>query len=166
MSSQIFDYAFNHLMEAEGGYVNDKYDRGGRTKYGISQKSYPELNIRKLTLKDAKAIYLRDYWKKAGCDKLPPRLALAVFDAAVNHGVKKSVVFLQQTIGVRADGVNGPVTQKAARKRDKKRTLIDLLTRRAEFYHYIVLSNSTQARFIKGWFKRLFKLQRFIFEVT
>ncbi len=166
MSSQLFDFAFNHLMELESGYVNDKYDRGGRTKYGISQKAYPKLNIKKLTLEDAKAIYLRDYWKKANCHKLPPRLALAVFDAAVNHGVKKSIVLLQQTIKVRADGVNGPVTQKAARKRDKKRTLIDLLTRRAVFFHHIVIARSSQARFIKGWLKRLFKLQRFIFEVT
>ena len=40
-----FDRAFELLIGSEGGYVNDPHDPGGETKYGISKRSYPTLDI-------------------------------------------------------------------------------------------------------------------------
>ena len=55
-----FEKAFEYVIANEGGYVFDKNDPGGATKYGISQKAYHTLNIRALTLDDAKKIYYCD----------------------------------------------------------------------------------------------------------
>ncbi|WP_324606443.1 glycosyl hydrolase 108 family protein [Xenorhabdus nematophila] len=69
--SVAFLHAINSLLPMEGGYVNDPHDRGGETQYGISQRSYPRLDIRALTQDDATAIYYRDFWLTAGCERVP-----------------------------------------------------------------------------------------------
>ena len=63
-----FDIAFSRLIDSEGGLTDNPKDPGGLTKFGISQRSYPDIDIRNLTLDQAKAIYLRDFWdsKTAG----------------------------------------------------------------------------------------------------
>ena len=45
-----FDAAFKALIDHEGGYVNHPKDPGGETKFGISKRSYPTLDIAALTL--------------------------------------------------------------------------------------------------------------------
>ena len=105
-----FEQAFVMVVNTEGGYTDNKSDPGGRTKFGISQRSYPALDIAALTLDDAKAIYERDFWSRIRGDEMPPPLAFLTFDAAVNNGVGRSVRWLQTALGVVADGVIGPAT--------------------------------------------------------
>jgi lysozyme family protein len=81
----VFTNALRGLFEREGG---ETVDQGGRTKYGISSKGHPNVNMDKLTLNDAAKIYKRDYWDAYGLDKLAkrnPQLAAATFDTFVNH---------------------------------------------------------------------------------
>lgn len=108
-----FDSAFARVVDHEGGYVNDPADRGLKTKFGISQRAYPTLDIAALTLADARAIYRRDYWERCRCDAMPPVLAFAVFDLAVNAGRHAAVKDLQLALGVDSDGVLGPRTMAA-----------------------------------------------------
>lgn len=91
-----FDRAFALLIGEEGGYVNDPADPGGETKYGISKRAYPAIDIKNLTLDQAKAIYKRDYWDRMGCDTRPWGPALVLFDCAVNQGVKRATQLLGQ----------------------------------------------------------------------
>jgi lysozyme family protein len=108
--TNLFDKAFEILIGHEGGYVNDPHDRGGETKYGISKRAYPNVDIRNLTLQQAKDIYRNDYWDRMKCDSFPPFLAVLVFDAAVNNGVGAATRWLQLAGGVTADGIIGPKT--------------------------------------------------------
>ena len=48
MRSLTYDQCFDRLIGAEGGYVNDPNDAGGETKWGISKRSYPYLDIANL----------------------------------------------------------------------------------------------------------------------
>lgn len=105
-----FDEAFAELIGHEGGYVNNPADPGGETNWGISKRSYPKVDIKGLTLEGAKAIYLPDFWKAAGCDRVPADVAFDLFDMAVNSGVKRSVMVLQESVGAAIDGVLGPKT--------------------------------------------------------
>ena len=57
--------------DVEGEYSNDPNDPGGETKWGISKRAYPDLDIRNLTKADALAIYFRDYWTACDCDNIP-----------------------------------------------------------------------------------------------
>lgn len=59
------------MINREGVYVNDPYDPGGETKYGICKRSYPNLNIKELTLEEAKKIYHRDFWKRGKFEDVP-----------------------------------------------------------------------------------------------
>jgi lysozyme family protein len=105
-----FDDAFTRVIGHEGGYVNNPRDPGGETKYGISKRQYQHLDIKNLTLSDAKAIYKRDYWGPAGCDAVPEGIKFDLFDMAVNSGVAQAVRALQKAVGVDVDGILGPNT--------------------------------------------------------
>jgi lysozyme family protein len=82
----FFPAAFAIVVGIEAGYVDDLSDPGGETKYGISKRSYPNVDIPQLTLEEAQAIYRRDFWDKLNLDSMPWNLALIEFDAAVNQG--------------------------------------------------------------------------------
>lgn len=123
-----FDTIFEILLGHEGGYTDDPQDKGNwtggkcgvgelkGTKFGISAASYPNKDIANLTLDQAKAIYLTDYWRPIRGDDLPPPLALLMFDAAVNNGPGAAVKFLQITLGAHPDGSFGPLTLAALQK--------------------------------------------------
>jgi len=118
-----YDLGFSTTVGAEGVLSLDPNDRGNYrsgqvgvgkvegSKFGISAASYPTLDIPNLTLDTARAIYFTDYWLKARCDALPPRLAVIVFDSAVNNGAGTAIKLLQTSVGTTADGVFGPGTQ-------------------------------------------------------
>lgn len=110
----MFDKAFSIVVGLEDGYVNDPKDPGGETKFGISKRSYPNLDISGLTVDQAKDIYRRDYWVQAKCDFLPWPLCLFVFDATVNQGVEPAILMLQRALGCAQDGVIGAATINAA----------------------------------------------------
>lgn len=162
MSSALPDIAWHWIRAAEGGEVDDPADRGGRTVYGISQRAYPDLDLSTLTEADARAIYERDYWQAARCDALPPAIAVAHFDAAVNHGVGAAVRLLQEAARVTADGIIGPQTLGAVGKWSEPVLVVELLGRRALKYHRMVLADESQDRFHRGWLNRLFRLHHFL----
>lgn len=93
-----FEEAFKELIKDEGGYVNDPDDAGGETNYGISKASYPEYDIKHLTLDQVKDIYYRDYWKKIQADLIPFNIAHPLFSASVNCGISKAVKILQRAL--------------------------------------------------------------------
>lgn len=146
-----FEKAFDRLIPHEGGYVNHPTDPGGETKYGISKRSYPHLDIAALTLAEARAIYQRDYWDRAQCDKLPPGVAFDVFDAAVNSGIGQAIRFLQRAVGVADDGVVGPMTLAAVRRRDAEAVQARFNGERLDFMTRL----TTWDTFGKGWARRV-----------
>jgi len=82
----FFDTAFEIVVGVEGGYVNDPKDPGGETKFGLSKRANPDLDIANLTVDSAKPIYSQRYWMKFGCSTMPWVEALLVFDCVVNGG--------------------------------------------------------------------------------
>ena len=54
--SAKFLLAIEEVLKNEGGYVNHPSDPGGATNFGITQRTYPRLNIRTLTVDQAKEI--------------------------------------------------------------------------------------------------------------
>ena len=142
------------LLHYEGGYVNNPSDPGGETNMGISKRAYPSLDIKNLTKELACQIYQRDYWNRVCGDQLPSGLDMVVFDSAVNSGVHEAIIWLQEVLGVTADGVIGNQTLNALQGKDIS-TLID---------KYIALrlaydkSLSTWNKFGTGWSNRLKEL--------
>lgn len=127
-----FAQALKFVLEREGGYVNDSQDPGGETKFGISKRSYPNVDIRNLTPELAGTIYANDYWGPAGCEHLTPGMAVVVFDSAVNVGVRRAVEWLQ--------------TYPDAE---------DYLWHRLAYYRGLVQSKASMGKFLVGWVRRL-----------
>lgn len=151
-----FETAFRFTIGAEGGYVNDVRDPGGETNWGISKRSYPGVDIKSLTLDQAQAIYKRDYWQQASCERMPPKIAIAVFDAAVHHGPKTAIKLLQRALKVADDGEYGRITHGTLQSRDTNETLELLLSERAIY----LTTCPAWPTYKRGWLKRLFNLAR------
>ena len=150
LSSLQVQQLVNAVIDREGGYVNHPADPGGETKYGISKRSYPDLNIKLLTRADAGAIYERDFIKKHRLHELVDyATAEWVLDWLVHSG--PSVVGrLQRKLGVTADGIIGDDTLKALNgMKDPK----DILRWRLAF-----LVSLAKHPFLQGWINRLIKL--------
>lgn len=160
-----FDIAFQRVIGHEGGYTNDSRDRGNwtsgkigvgklnGTKYGISAMSYPSVDIKNLTLAQAKAIYERDFWIKNKCDKLPIGIDFLMFDAAINHGGTQAAKFLQQAAGSTPDGIVGPKTLQAVSTAKTDALATAFCVARMIFYTQI----STFPTYRNGWTRRAFE---------
>lgn len=144
-----FEEAFERLMGHEGGYVNDPRDPGGETKWGISKRSYPSVDIKSLTRQGAAEIYRRDFWGALGA--APAAVKFQAFDFAVNSGISTAIRKLQAAIGVADDGYWGPVS--AARLATMSET--DVLMRYAAQRLRYVAALSTFATYGRGWVNRV-----------
>lgn len=147
-----FDEAFEKLIGHEGGYVNNPKDPGGETKFGISKRSYPQVNIKTLTLDQAKAIYRRDFWDKCHIDELPESVWFDVFDTAVNSGVSRAIKLLQQAAKVEpVDGEWGPKTKAAVNAADPA-----YLSKAYNGYRLVYYTSLGDFKtFGKGWVRRV-----------
>lgn len=154
--SRAFERAVNFILrdDIEGGYVNDPQDPGGETNGGISKASYPQLEIRTLTRDDKKRIYYRDFWSPLQLDRIPPRIALVVFDSAVNQGRDAAVKLLQAGIGASVDGIVGPETISKSRQLDEDEALARVMAERILRY----TQTKNVQRYGRGWFARCAKV--------
>ena len=157
--------AMQWILKIEGGYVDDPNDRGGETNFGISATTYPDVDIKNLTIEGATEIYSIDYWDAYRCGELNPVPGILLFDAVVQHKPRVAVRLLQEAAGAYVDGVIGPNTIAAANvgtNRDARQFMLNNIRERAMYYHAIVVSNSKQIKFLPNWYRRLPMLQQFI----
>ena len=138
-----FAQAVEFVLQCEGGLVDDPADPGGLTNRGISQRAYPNEDIRNLTVERAKELYSRDYWTAARCDELPPGMALVVFDSAVNCGVSRALNWLSQYPD-----------------------MDDYLWNRLAYYRGLAQKTSTLGKFFLGWVRRLELLRQAVPQQT
>jgi lysozyme family protein len=162
-----FARVFSFVVGEEGGFDTAAADPGnwtsGRvgvgelrgTKFGISAAAYPNQDIINLTTADAQTIYKRDYWDPVRGDVLPTGLALLVFDAAVNNGVKRAIVWLQIAAGVEADGVIGAATIAAATSPE---TIVQVCSEFLAQRMFFMATLGTWRTFGLGWSRRLASL--------
>ncbi len=161
----VWETAISFVLEQEGGYTLDPNDPGGETNFGISKKAYPTLDIKALTIDQAKEIYRRDYWNPCRCDNLPFSFAIATFDMAVNQGTGSAIKTLQETFGVTADGIIGPVTMEAiSRNGNDPRKFKLFLARRLTAYARIMAANQNLLVFARNWSFRVVSLAELIFK--
>ena len=146
-----FTVAINRLLGNEGKYVNNPADPGGETKWGISKRSYPHLDIANLTRDEAIAIYKRDFWDKIDGDTMPPGVGFQLLDFAVNSGIETAIRALQRAVGVADDGNFGPVSLGALKAQSSADTIMKFLAERLMF----MTGLSTWVDFGKGWARRI-----------
>ncbi len=161
-----FTRCFAFTLGAEGGYTDNPADPGNwtggqagqgllrGTKFGISAASYPALDIAALTEAMAEEIYRRDFWARLQGDALPLPLAMVGFDAAVNAGLARAVMWLQQAAGQTQDGALGPGTLAALTTGNALQLARDALAYRLDFYARL----PSWPEFGLGWSRRVLAL--------
>lgn len=155
-----FGPAVERLLKLEGGLAAHDDDRGGVTKYGISQRAHPTLSIEALTEAQARAIYQRDYWVPLW-EKLDQAVANKLFEMAVHLGQSAAVRLTQQALRelgdreITIDGRFGPQTLQAMRLTPGPALLRAMRTTLADHYVDLIRNDPTQLAFLKGWMRRV-----------
>jgi lysozyme family protein len=109
-----FNAAIPIVLQHEGGYSKNPADPGGETNFGISKRSYPNVDIAGLTQAAACDIYRHDFWGPLHLDSVNnQQVATKILDTCVNLGLGGGVKYLQRALGasgtsVMVDGQMGP----------------------------------------------------------
>lgn len=168
-----FEFALKFVLQWEGGYINHPADPGSETNFGITHATYTQYrrsrgkapqSVRLISKVEVDNIYRANYWVRAGCEALPPLLALVHFDWAVNHGVVGATKTLQRIVGTRQDGIYGPLTATAVNNAVRLKGDVALAQAYCnEREHcYRRWGVGTQAVFLRGWLNRLNALRNTI----
>jgi len=154
----VFDLAIGKTLAHEGGakFTDDPADRGGATKYGISQAAYPDLDIRNLTEQQARDIYKRDYWDRVHGDEITSQVvAENIFDTCVNMGVRTGSRLAQVAVEIEpADGIIGSQSLKGINGYDEGSFISNYTIAKIARYAYICNRNKSQKKFLLGWINR------------
>lgn len=181
--SADFDLAFEVLMEHEGGYVDDKDDPGGATKYGISLRWLQSLgdmdgdgwldgdldrdgdvdanDIRMLTPETAKEKYFNQFWNRYRYDAIKDqKLATKVLCLSVHAGPRRGHLVLQKALQyhtpIVVDGIIGPMTRAAANMVEPTRAVCEFRHETAAFYRSLVDKKPGMWKYANGWMNRAY----------
>ncbi|HAV61683.1 MAG TPA: peptidoglycan-binding protein [Verrucomicrobiales bacterium] len=158
----LFDRAVNVVLANEGSTFTDHpSDRGGPTKYGISQVFHPDIDVKNLTREQAKTIYKVRYWQGRRYDELPDWVAIKTFDLAVNMGDRNAAKILQRALravgyDLKDDGIIGNITIGAAKQADEFATVVAMRSEAAGYYRSLAERKTDQAVFLRGWLNRAY----------
>lgn len=170
--NEFFNWAFNYLMQDEGGFVNDKDDSGGPTKFGITQETYESYVGRKVSISEienmtidmAKKIYLVKYWMPLGCEKIMNLgVCTVLFNSGTLYGVFKATIFAQNALNkfgmkLKVDGVFGDKTIDALNSIDPTDFIDEYHMQIMARIDEVCEKNPKNEKYRKGWTKRADRL--------
>ena len=174
-----FDQSAARVLKLEGGYQSNPSDKGNYnslrqnvgTNYGVSARLYEDWIGRPPSLADMKAItkalalriYRERFWNKINGDAIRDQaLAELVFDGAINHGVYRSLVLLQEVLGVPTTGAINSATLTAINSRNAASVYNAYRQRRIKFYNSLVAADPSQGVFLKGWLSRMEQFKDYV----
>lgn len=145
------DEAFDRTMGHEGNYVNDPDDPGGETNWGISKRSYPNVDIKNLTRENAKAIWERDFWNPVARLVTHRSVVFQLCDAAYNHGFGNAVRILQRAVDTADDGHWGKNSMGRYMTYSENDILLRFIAYRTKFF----IKLTTFSKYGRGWMDRI-----------
>jgi lysozyme family protein len=157
-----FDHIINVILSNEGEYSDNPDDKGRITKFGISSRSYPDIDIANLTKEKAKNIYRKDFWDKYLYQSINNlEVATKFFDLAVNMGHYWACIIMQRALrasgkNVVEDGGFGPKTLDAINNVDSTDLLAALKSEAAGYYRTLAAIDKQDNVFLKGWLNRAY----------
>jgi len=173
--SKLKENIINHIIQIEGGYVNDVNDSGGETNFGITKEAARANGYNGAMLEMSKAvafeIYAKEYWHAVMGDALvalSEAVASEVVDTGVNMGTRRAILFLQRSLNalnsigtlyddVEVDGLIGNVTISALKSylavREESVLVKMLNCMQGAFYIELSERRAKDEAFVYGWFK-------------
>ena len=167
-----FEKIFDYLLKVEGGYSNDKNDKGGKTKYGIIEEEARDFgykgDMQDLTIAFAKNIYLKKYYLGNKLDKVVnDKVALSMCDWAVNsgrNGTKNAQIAINQLTNANldVDGIIGNKTLEELNAADPEKFLEVYHNLQRIYYKGKVEADKTQEDFLAGWLNRVQRKEEYL----
>ncbi len=159
--SPEFLIAVERVLADEGGYSSDPADSGGATRFGISARAHPGLDIATLTRDAAVQIYWREWWLRFGFSQLPDAVAAKTFDLAVNIGAAHAIECLQRALRacgtpVTEDGAIGAATAAEAARADASALMSAMRSEAAGYYRLVAARAPADREFLRGWLIRAY----------
>lgn len=137
------------------------HDHGGETRYGISKRWHPTVDLETLTPMGALDIYFEEIWQPLGLERAALPLGLALLDEGVHGGSDDAVRSLQRALeaGLIVDGRMGRKTREALErtKKDPLELAQRCVAERIEQLVERILLDPDQALF-PGWWVRIVRL--------
>ena len=169
-----FERIFDYLLKVEGGYSDDKHDKGGKTKYGITEEDARDFgykgDMQDLTKDFAKNIYLKKYYLGNKLDKVVnDKVALSVCDFIVNGGAwgsKKAQAALNELgFDLRVDGILGEKSLAALNEVDENKFLEKYHDLQRRYYRVLAANKPSQKKFLTGWLNRVDRKENYLKEM-
>jgi lysozyme family protein len=159
------DAAIQYVLGFEDSTLSGKVtvDAGGRTRFGIAEKYHPELHNSlfftsmgsEAALKIAESIYRGQYADPLCLEQLANQdIANKLLSLAVNVGVQRASLWLQESVRVAGDGRIGPLTLMALGDAPPSQVLSDLRQRAEQFYYADVQQHPERKEYLNGWLER------------
>lgn len=161
------------ILSFEGGWSDHPNDHGGKTNMGVTLTTWKSVgydkdqdgdidadDLRIITKEDVIERVMRPwYWNKLRAnDIISQAVANIIVDWAWMSGTVNVAKRIQTLVGVKADGVFGPVTIEAINDANDYKLFFSILNLREKFYADIISRDPSQAKFKKGWLRRLYAI--------
>ena len=162
-----FEKALEKVLVREGGYVNNPVDRGGPTNKGITIHTLSDYIGRTASIEEiqyiedstVEDIYRAKYWDKLALDFIDYEpLAHALFDQAINRGVRQVAKEIQRLVNVKDDGFVGALTLAAINEKLGRDLTVEFVKKSQLYYCRLVKNDPSQSIFLDGWMKRTHEL--------
>ena len=166
MADDVFKEAIEGVLADEGDPSDDPDDPGGETKYGISKRTYPAVDVASLTKEQAIGIYRRDWWDAYDLERIVtadrPAIAGKLLNLGVNMGMNHAVRCLQRALRacqqpVKEDGLLGPQTVEATTYTAELALLTAFRCEAAGQYRLIMATVPKLRMYEHGWLMRAYR---------
>lgn len=160
----------DNIIAREKGFVNNPADKGGPTKFGITQgtlswhlgRPATVEDVQNLTIDAAREIYEKRFILGPHFDALDNQgegvlqLKSNLIDFGVMSGPALAIIHLQEILSIPSDGILGPQTLSALSSANLVLVNKQLVMRRALMAARICKKDPTQLTFLSGWLSRFF----------
>ena len=169
MAVVSFDAVAPLIIAAESGYEIHKSDYGKATKYGISQRQYPKIDIKSLTSQQALMLLEADYWVHYHVFEIKDQLiANQIFFLFVNMDPVAATKIIQLAVNAvgrgivstKIDGVFGSGTRLAINSLSPYWLSDRIRVEECRYYLELVDRDTSQSVNFRGWIRRALDVRR------
>ena len=166
--SSGFKNAVQIVLGLEGGFSEyNPSTKDPRTNKGITQPEFDEFrrknnlqskDVKDITTDEAIEIYKQEYWDKIQGDKLDarnPKLAIVIFDSAVNNGIGGANGIIKSIINTNGNRFDDKMIEDIITADKSNDLYSNIINKRYQKYKDIIAKNPVMDDYAKGWNNRL-----------